>query len=215
MHCIAWLFKLRLPIAHGLLSLLAFFRSPSIDCILTSFTLHFFHVHNASGRWSTIDELCCAVQCLLCICVILLKVCYFFHFSKWVKRDKRKKRIERGRERERDEGRRQKKEIHIWWAIVIFTYARHWTPTLSQALLMSRSILSLCFILSLSSSCTNTFSSIFPRRLWHYLSLDQFTNNSMEFHMKYTHFKLWSFRLGDTFLCRCSLLFSVFSFRNS
>lgn len=185
MHCIAWLFKLRLPIAHGLLSLLAFFRSPSIDCILTSFTLHFFHVHNASGRWSTIDELCCAALCSVCYAFVW----FFWKFvisSIFQNESNEIKGRNGSSEEERDEGRRQKKEIHIWWAIVIFTYARHWTPTLSQALLMSRSILSLCFILSLSSSYTNTFSSSFPRRHWHYLSLDQFTNNSMEFHMPCT-----------------------------
>lgn len=95
-----------------------------------------------------------------------------------------------------------KKETHaLGYAIVMFTYARHRTPTHLRA---SRAafcpLFSVDAFFSLSLNCS-LFSTLFGRvkhhikqhfrfSSLHYLSLDQFTNNSMEFHMQYTHFKL-------------------------
>lgn len=84
----------------------------------------------------------------------------------------------------RKKERNEKSDIFVG---LIFTYARHRRPHIQ--------VLKVSFDL-LSRVATTLF---FSTSSLHYLSLDQFTNNSMEFHMQYIHLKLWSFRLGDIF----------------
>lgn len=146
----------------------------------------FFHclfVHTL--RWalrSTIDELCC-----IC-CVIRLKVClFFFNFSKWnVKYE------------ERDGGAdyKRKRDTHLMGHCDIYLCKTLDAHTQSSSLKVSRFCFFFCVLFMHCCCCWHrrrkvTILFFFPPALWHsiycwyYLSLDQFTNNSMEFHMQY------------------------------